>query len=196
MSTRELLPRAVDLVVAVVAAVGPDDLARPTPCREYDVRGLVNHVAGTTAWLERLGRRAAPDGDDPFGAKQDVTTGDWQALLVERIRAVGAGWADPAAWEGSIDGVSMPATMIGEMAFTEVLIHGWDLAAATGRHLEVDEAVASSAYRFVAGTAEMGRQMGTYGAEVSLPPGAATFDRALALAGRDPRWTPGGSARN
>lgn len=136
----------------VVLTLDSTQLERATPCGDYDVRGLVNHFAGTTAWLERMGRRTAADADDPFGAKQDVTPRDWQRLLVERVRAVGAAWADPAAWEGSIQGTAQAALAI------------------------------------VSETAEMGRQMGVYGAEVPVPSEATAFDRALGLAGRDPSW--------
>lgn len=187
---QELLPRAIEPVVAVLEALDPAGLQRPTPCRDYDVRGLVNHFAGTIAWLERMGRRVRADPDDPFGAQQDVTSGDWPALLVERVRAVGAAWADPGAWEGSIEGASMPAEFIGQMALVELLFHGWDLAVAGGQLLPVDEETAQAALDFVTETGEMGRQMGAYGAEVPVAPDAATFDRALGLAGRDPTWRP------
>lgn len=190
MDTRELLPGAFEPVVAVVETLGPDSLDRPTPCTDFDVRALVNHFAGTTAWIERVGRRAAPDADDPFGAKLDVTTGEWRALLVERIRAVGVAWADPAAWEGAVEGVGMPASMIGEMAVAEVLTHGWDLAAATGQPLKVDEDAATAVHRFMVETGELGRQGAAYGPEVAVPAEAPTFDRALGLSGRDPHWTP------
>lgn len=188
MNSGQLLPHALEPVAAVVKAADPDALQLATPCREYDVRGLVNHFAGTASWLDRMGRRAAPDADDPCGAKQDVTTEDWRALLVERIRAVGTTWADPQAWAGPIDGVQMPAAMIGEMAIAEVLMHGWDLAVATGQQLAVDERAAASAYRFMVETGEMGRQMGAYGPEVQVPADAPAFERALGLAGRDPQW--------
>lgn len=158
-NARELMPRAVAAVVAAVEAVGAGALERSTPCRAYDVRGLVNHFAGTTAWLERMGRRAAPDADDPFGVQQDVTSGEWEALLVERVRDVGAAWADPAAWEGGeIEGASMPARCIGEMALVELLFHGWDLAVASGQRPDIDEDVAAAALGFVTETGEMGRQ--------------------------------------
>jgi len=184
------MERAVEPVVAVVEGVKPDQLELSTPCRDYDVRGLINHFAGTTAWLERMGRRLPPDPDDPFGANSDVTTGGWQTLLAERIRAVAAAWAEPSAWEGSIEGVQMPATMIGNMALAELLIHGWDLAMATGQRVDYGDDAAQEVYRFAAETAEMGRQMGAYGAEVPVPSQAPAFDRALGLTGRDPGWTP------
>jgi uncharacterized protein (TIGR03086 family) len=187
MNARELMPRAVESVVAVLDA---DDLTAPTPCTDFDVRGLINHFAGTTHWLAQVGKRAPTDPDDPYGMKQDVTTGDWRPLLRDRVCGVGAAWADPSAWEGTIDAVQMPATMIGEMALVELLVHGWDLAAATGQQLVVDDEVGATVHRSIAGTAEMGRQMGAYGPEVEVPPDAPAFDRALGLAGRDPLWKP------
>jgi hypothetical protein len=84
MNARELMPRAVESVVAVLDA---DDLTAPTPCTDFDVRGLINHFAGTTHWLAQVGKRAPTDPDDPYGTKQDVTTGDWRALLRDRVHS-------------------------------------------------------------------------------------------------------------
>jgi uncharacterized protein (TIGR03086 family) len=187
MNARELMPRAVESAVAVVDA---DDLAAPTPCTEFDVRALVNHFAGTTHWLAQVGRRAATDPDDPYGTKQDVTTGDWRSLLRDRVRDVGAAWAEPSAWEGTVEAVQMQATMIGEMALVELLVHGWDLASATGQQLVVDDEVGAAVHRSIAETAELGQQMGAYGPEIEVPSDAPAFDRALGLAGRDPLWKP------
>ena len=190
VNARELMLPAADPVVAVVEAVKPDQLELRTPCSDYDLRGLINHFAGTTVWLERMGRRLPPDADDPFGANSDVTTGDWQTLLVARIRAVAAAWHEPSAWEGSIEGVQLPAAMIGDMALTELLIHGWDVAAATGQQVDYGDAAAREVHRCVAETAQLGRQMGAYGVEMPVSGDASVFDRTLGLAGRDPNWTP------
>lgn len=187
---RELLVRAVDPVVAVVDGIKPDQLGLPTPCSDYDVRSLINHFAGTTNWLELAGRRLPPDADDPFGANNDVTTGDWQTLLTARIRAVATAWDEPSAWEGSIEGSPLPASMIGSMALTELLMHGWDLAKATGQRVDYGDEAAREVHRFAVETAEMGRQIGAYGAEVPVSAQAPDFDRALGLTGRDPAWTP------
>ncbi|MGH3942709.1 MAG: TIGR03086 family metal-binding protein [Pseudonocardiaceae bacterium] len=190
MNPRELLVHAIDPVIAVVEGVKPHQLGLPTPCSDYDVRGLINHFAGTAGWLESMGRRLPPDADDPFGANKDVTTGNWQGLLATRIRAVAAAWDEPSAWEGSIEDIQMPAAMIGEMALIELLMHGWDLARATGQQVDYSNEAAYEAYRFAEETAEMGRKMGAYGAEVPVPNSAPAFDRALGLTGRDPNWTP------
>lgn len=187
MNARELMPRAIESVTAVVDA---DDLTAPTPCTDFDVRALINHFAGTTNWLAQVGRRSPIDADDPYGTKQDITAGDWRSLLTTRIRDVRAAWAEPAAWQGTIDAVQMPATMIGEMTLVELLLHGWDLASATGQQLAVDDELGAILHRSITETAEMGRQMGAYGPEVHVPESAPMFDRALGLAGRDPLWRP------
>lgn len=82
-----------------------------------------------------------------------------------------------------------PRTVLGEMALVEVAVHGWDVARALGRTLRLDPAVGAAVDRAVAASAALGRQMGAYGPEVTVPDGTTGLDRALARAGRDPRWT-------
>jgi len=70
------------------------------------------------------------------------------------------------------------------------LVHGWDLGRASGQRPEWDDDVLEFALDEVAKTADQGRAMGVYGAEVVVPDGASTLDRVLGLTGRDPRWKP------
>ncbi|MFD0508431.1 hypothetical protein ACFQ0G_47865 [Streptomyces chiangmaiensis] len=80
------------------------------------------------------------------------------------------------------------ARFIGGIVLGEWLLHGWDLAVATGQKLNVDDELAAALYEDIAGKAEMARRYGVFGPEVSVPPTAPLFDRALGLAGRDPSW--------
>ena len=82
----------------------------------------------------------------------------------------------------------MPAPMIGEMALAEMLLHAWDLAAATGQSLVVPDKIGRELRRSIEETAELGRSMGAYGVEVAVRAQASEFERALAASGRDPRW--------
>ncbi|MFE1851445.1 DinB family protein [Streptomyces sp. NPDC059489] len=82
----------------------------------------------------------------------------------------------------------MPAHFIGGIVLGEWLLHGWDLAVATGQKLNVDDELAAVLYEDIAGKAEMARQYGVFGPEVSVSPTAPLFDRALGMAGRDPSW--------
>ena len=74
------------------------------------------------------------------------------------------------------------------MAYAEILLHGSDIARATGTSLEVSDEGAAALRRTVAETAELGRQMGAYGDPVAVDPDATDFETALGSAGRDPAW--------
>jgi len=137
-----------------------------------------------------VGERQPLDPEDPYGARQDPSRGDWRRVLADNVVAVRQAWSQPAAWEGTVTmgQQQMPAPMIGEMALAEMLLHGWDLARATGQSLHVPDRVASELRRSIEETAEFGRSMGAYGDEVPVSDTAGEFDRALGASGRDPRW--------
>jgi uncharacterized protein (TIGR03086 family) len=87
-------------------------------------------------------------------------------------------------------GDPLPAALVGGMALGEIVLHGWDLARATGQSPTWDDDVVAFLYREVERTAELGRQVKAYGPEVPVPETAPPLDRALGLSGRDPNWTP------
>lgn len=190
MNTYNYLPSAGELVADVALKAGAAELDRATPCSEFELGKLVNHFAGTTAALTRAGRRIALDPDDPYGSKQDITTEDWSELLAANVTALADAWTDPSAWEGTVDlgNGPMPAETIGDMVLAELLLHGWDLSKSIGLTLAVPPDLGDELAKVVEPTSEMGRQYGTYGPLVELPPGAPGFDRALAMSGRDPAW--------
>lgn len=190
MIFRESFPTVAGAVIGVVHGAGHIELDAPTPCRDFDLRALINHVTGTTSALARVGRRLPLDADDPYGARLDPSRGDWQHELASNISDLAAVWSKPEAWEGTVDmgGGENPAVMIGEMAVAEILLHGWDLARATGQDLTVPEPLARELLRSVEQTAELGRSMGAYGPVVTVRADSGAFERALAASGRDPAW--------
>ncbi|MFP5284048.1 MAG: TIGR03086 family metal-binding protein [Actinomycetes bacterium] len=190
MTVRDLMPTAARRVAAVARGAAQADLHNPTPCTDFDLGTLVTHFAGTTSGMVRAARREALDPRNPWGAPPGLTEGDWASDLADNVEEVGQAWSDPEAWTGSVDlaGSSMPASMCGGMAFVEILLHGWDLAAASGQQLQLDPGVGEELRRVIAETAEHGRQMHAYGPEVPVPASADDFDHALGLAGRDPGW--------
>jgi len=190
MTVREFFPAAAGEVVRMIEHVHTDELTAATPCTELDLKGLVNHFTGTTAALARVGDRLPLDPDDPYGSQQDPSRGDWRQVLAGNVTAVARAWERPEAWDGTVEmgGPPMPAPMIGEMALAEILLHGWDLARATGQQLSVSDEVGSELLRAIEETAELGRTMGAYGPEVSVDRQATPFERALGASGRDPRW--------
>ena len=194
MSTRaEILAHAVRAVRPIVIGAADADLASATPCRQWRLAELAQHTLGTLAGLARLGRREALDADDPWGTP--TSEEPWSPRLVVRLDDLAEAWSAGGSWEGQVDmgGSSMPAPMVGDMVVAEVLLHGWDLARATGQRFQVSDEVAKELRRGIEETAEMGRQMGAYGPAVVVGDDATDLDRALGAAGRDPGWSPGTS---
>ena len=176
MQEHELIAVATPPTLAVIRAVRSDQLTAPTPCSEYDVQGLIGHLVHWGPALARASRHS--DGDAPPEAEAQI------GQLV-------AAWSVPGAWLGTttMGGPhEMPARMIGAMAIGEVVVHGWDLARATGQTVAWDEGLLDFLYDEVARTAELGREMQAYGAEVPVPEDAPVLDRMLGLTGRDPHW--------
>jgi uncharacterized protein (TIGR03086 family) len=184
---RHQLPPAAASVAAMLRGLGPQDLDRPTPCQEWRLGDLARHAVGTTTGLARIGRRLQL-GPDPW-AGRDVDATDWNTVLADNVEDVAAAWRDDAAWSGSVElGAELPATTIGEMAYAEILLHGWDIARSVGVELEVTAPMAAALRANIEETGELGRQLEAYGPQVEVAGDADDLEQALAGSGRDPRW--------
>ncbi|MFE9440411.1 TIGR03086 family metal-binding protein [Streptomyces sp. NPDC006602] len=194
MELAPLMGRASAVAVDVVRGIVPDDLDGPTPCTERTVRALVNHLVFWTAVLGHTAGIKQPPSDRVAEGHDFTAEPDWAEAYAVRSAATAAVWSDPRAWSGetSLTGRSaMPAPFVGGILLCEWLIHGWDLAVATGRQPAVDDDLAAAVYENVAARAETARRYGVFGPEVPVPATAPLFDRALGLAGRDPAWKRG-----
>ena len=191
MNLHPELTDAADAGARVVAGVQPSQLGDATPDTEWDVRTLLNHLLLWTAY--NFERRAhgemVPEEmmTRDFAADPDFAA----AYRAQLDRALDA-WADPAVWEKELNvmGSATPAADIAAMMLAELVLHGWDLAAATGQSYTVSDRAAAAALVAVEANAEMFRQYKGFAEPVSRPDGAAALGRALALSGRDPGWTP------
>ncbi|WP_219419456.1 TIGR03086 family metal-binding protein [Pseudonocardia nigra] len=178
---------------ALVAAARDVPLTAPTPCGDWDLRALLNHLLYWTPILAATGRRVAAEPAAPSEQEVDLVVADWPAALAASRADLVAAWSDPAAWTGtvSVGGPDeLPAPMIGGMVLGELVVHGWDLGRAVGREPQWPADVLAAAHEAMLGMAEQGREMGLFGPEVAVPAGASTLDRLLAASGREPGWTP------
>ncbi|PRX50506.1 uncharacterized protein (TIGR03086 family) [Prauserella shujinwangii] len=176
----------------VVLGVRPEQLAEPTPCAGYDVRGLLNHVLYWAPRLTAAARREPPPPSDGGEVAADLVTGDWQGRLGTLTDELVAALAAPGATEGTttMGGGELPAAMVAAMELCELVIHGWDLARATGQPFDCAPEAVAAAEEAMRGMAEQGRAMGVFGPEVPVRPEAGPLERTLALSGRDPSWRP------
>src|SRR5579864_2219376 len=135
------LNNAANACTAVVEGIKNDQLARRTPCSEWDVQGLMNHMIGSMTYLT-----ARAEGRDP-GTLQAATVSDRDEAvqqLAKGVRGAALAWAAPGALERKIQspmGEAAGAFMAG-ITLAEIVVHGWDLAKATGQRLLVGDALA------------------------------------------------------
>ena len=190
MAVHEHVHHLVSTLRPVVRGVPEEALDNPTPCSGWTVRDLANHLLGTSEAMRRIGVGDELDPDDPWGTAGDHMNEQWREELVARLEGLAGAWDTAAAFEGEAMGGQMPKQMVGQMAFAEVLLHGWDLARATGQTVVPDEGVVAAAAEVMAQIGEMGRQQGAFGTLVELPEGRDPLDQVLAQGGRDPGWTP------
>ena len=186
------LTPAAETLAALVEAVPPDALDGPTPNADYSLGDLVDHVgtlavAFADAATKTAGEyaAAAPEADAAhLGA-------DWQTRIPRDVRALAGAWQDPAAWTGmtAAGGFEMPGEVAGIVALDELVLHGWDVAAALGRPYPPDPASLDAVLPFVTESAGEGGG-GIFGPPVAVPDDAPLLDRVLGLAGRDPGWSP------
>jgi uncharacterized protein (TIGR03086 family) len=184
-----LMAAAAAEAARVVDGSTSTPLDSATPCTDWDQRTLHNHTILWTAYsAERraYGESAAEDlMSKDFTAGPDYA-GDYQAQLTKAVRA----WSGPEAWarELSVMGNAMKASDVGAMIIMETVLLGWDIARATGQDYHCDDQLARAVLATVSAQAGMFRQYQGFAAVVPVPDDAPDFDRALALAGRDPRW--------
>ncbi|MDT0307085.1 TIGR03086 family metal-binding protein [Streptomyces sp. DSM 44917] len=185
-------------VAGLLDGVGEDRLDDPTPCEEYRVRDLLRHLLGLTlafraAGRKELGEYTRTNPADPESRPPSLG-GDWRGRLREQLEGMAEAWRDPAAWEGTTEagGVTLPGAVAGQVGLNELLVHGWDLAVATGQPYACDEASARVSIALLSHeTDDADRDTsGIFGHVVPVPPDAPLLDRAIALSGRRPDWTP------
>jgi uncharacterized protein (TIGR03086 family) len=187
----DLGPAARELARLVVS-IRDDQLDERTPCAEYTLADLLDHVLGfTTAFIANAHKQPRP----PEASREvdgRLLPPDWQAELSKRLDELAAAWRDESAWQGKVSagGIDMSAEDNALVATEELVMHGWDVARATGQDFSVDDASLSAVDRFMELFGErIASGQGPYGPAVAVPDDASHLDRLLGATGRDPGWS-------
>ena len=166
-----------------VSAVRPEQWSNPSPCAKWSARDVVDHIVAMHGYmLSPLGRR--------LGSEVSVAADPLAAFRAARA-AVEEVLGDPALAGTRCETPTGPMTVedqIDQVVSDDLVLHGWDLARATGQDWEVPAAAAEQAGQFLAGFAAQGREMGLFAEPVPVVAHATALDRALGLSGRDPAW--------
>ena len=176
----ELQDGALDATGRVVAAIRPDQLALPTPCTEWNVRQLIEHLVEGNDMFARAANEGAAGHvvDDPFEA------------YAASSAAVRQAWRQPGVLEreATMPFGTVPGWVAVRMHFVDHLVHGWDLAKATGQDTAIDDRLATAAYEEMTAALEASsRGPGmAFGPEVACSRDAPVYERLVAFLGRRP----------
>jgi uncharacterized protein (TIGR03086 family) len=182
--------RMSDLVQGI-----PDDaLGAPTPCTDYTIAGLLDHIdrfaLGFTAAATKSESAQA---ESPAGDEARLGD-DWRTRIPQHLAALAPAWRTPDALDGMTQagGIPMPAAVAVVVALEELVVHGWDLARASGQpygssgdELEVVRGFISQ----FAGEGQEDLRGDAYKAPVKVPDSDSTLEHVVALSGRDPHWS-------
>jgi len=187
MDVLATMGRVLDRTGEVVDNVKPDQLGNSTPCTEWTVRDVINHITGgATMFAVCVEQGSVPDdllpklmGGDNLG---DDVNGSFHTAS-DRARAA---FGSPGALDKMVKLPfgEMPAGIALNIAIMDVMTHAVDIAKATGQTIDDDEILSTAL--------EVGRQLitddfrapGIFDAEQPAPPNASSADKLLAFAGR------------
>ena len=169
-----------------VEHIEADEWDRPTPCSDWDVRELVNHVCGEQLWaphlvdgetIEQVGDRYDGDvlGDDPRSTFQRSVHGSTAAFERADLDAI-----------VHLSFGDVPCAVYLEQMLTDAEVHGWDLAKGLGQPAELDPATAAWLLPRMQAQEQLIRDSGMFGTSVDVPDDADDATKLLALLGRDP----------
>jgi uncharacterized protein (TIGR03086 family) len=171
----DLYGRASEWTLSKVAGAA-EKLDATTPCDEWNVRELMNHMLETQKYFVSAarGNDASPPSSNPPELLGDDPMADFEHGRAETLSTFGA------------DGVIEKTGPSLGIAFSDQLLHGWDLAKATGQDATMPEGLPEAAYEMIHGRFTDEQRKGVFKPEVSAAPNASAQDKLLAYTGRNP----------
>ena len=177
--------RALAATRVIVAGIGDDQWSLPTPCAEWNVREVVNHIVSGNLWAAELsrGKTIAEVGDRLDG---DVLGSDPLAAYDASAAAASAAFAAPGAMEApcAVSYGPVPGEIYAGHRFVDVLIHGWDAAVGTGQDTHLDPELVDVCWEIVEPQADLLTGSGMFATDVDAPPTADRETALLAVLGR------------
>lgn len=182
----QLLTRA-EAIGALIAGMSPDQVDAPTPCADWDVRGLLNHLVGAAHLYGSVfaGQAPAASEEHPGDLIGSDPAGAWAGACAVFI----AGVDSPGALERPIPTPvgALPGAVMLEVLKFDLLVHAWDLARATGQSFDPPASAVEESMQVARMliSSEM-RDGGMFAAEVVPGADASAIDRLAAFSGRQP----------
>jgi uncharacterized protein (TIGR03086 family) len=196
---RPIFDRAIATGGAVIAGVRPDQFTNPTPCTEMDVRAMLTHLVGVLDRIAALGR-----GEDPFAVTERPVPDDrWSAAWTTSAHHAAEAWREDHVLEQpmALPWIQGNGADVLISYFSELTVHTWDLATATGQHPDWDDTVVTMAlgagdilpaenrralFEQISSAMGLDTVAIPFAEAVPVPDDAPAIDRLVAWNGRDP----------
>ncbi|MDP5226547.1 MULTISPECIES: TIGR03086 family metal-binding protein [Arthrobacter] len=177
MSLLNSAEASLAVLLDVLRRVTPDDLDKPTPCSEYTVAQLTDHLAGS---LISIGTAVGGTPVDRKDAGLEDRIAGLSQTAVEAFTHRGT--------DGTVDiAGGIPAVVAGQILNIEFLVHAWDYATACGLPLQVAEELSANVETLARRTITDGvRQGGSFAGELNVSETAGSLERLIAFTGRQP----------
>ena len=183
---------AADRTAKLVTSVADEQLVLPTPCPDRRLGDLIDHVGSLSRAFLASARKEAADRNGPPPTPSAANLGPaWRDQIAADLNALAEAWQAPDAWEGftRAGGIDLPAEVAGLVVLDELVVHGWDIAVASGQPYQPDVPEVEAAMSFVTSFAAP-RDGSLFGPVVPVADTAPPLDRLVGLTGRDPHWQP------
>jgi len=188
------LEPATRVVAALVTGVRDEQLSAPTPCAGTSLGDLLDHVDSFSRAFTGAARKSASEAAPPPKANAANLGDDWRTRIPQRLAELAESWRDAAAWEGMTraGGLDMPGEIAAAVAADEVVLHGWDVAVASGQAYQPPSEMVEIAHDFVQNVVARNPDgtPGLFGPPVPVADDAPLLARLLGLSGRHPDWRP------
>jgi uncharacterized protein (TIGR03086 family) len=180
-----LLERAIGYTLGSLQLVTPDVIAKPTPCRDWDLKALLAHMNDSLIALQEavdIGQvQLARQAGEP-----DPTVDPVAALRSRACRLLGAWTSMDGIDPVSIGGARVSTSIVTRAGAIEIAIHGWDVAQGCGHCRPLPPSLAEVLLACAPALVTDADRPARFAEAVDIPPWAGPGDRLLALLGRDP----------
>lgn len=185
MTTGDLYVKAMSATSAYLDSVRAEQWRNATPCSEWNVRDIANHIIGENLWAAELlpGKSIEEVGNRLDG---DLAGGDPAAAYRASVQAATLACTAPGSMEATCHlsfGDYSGADYAGQLLL-DTVVHGWDIARATGQDTRPDDELVTACLPIAEEMTAQFRSAGVFGENLPVSPDADAQTRLLAIMGR------------
>jgi uncharacterized protein (TIGR03086 family) len=184
-----VLKPACGQMIELLAGVADTPLSSPSPCADFTVGELIDHVDHVSRLFTALALHDAEGLRDPStGPIRAHDDTNWCESVGLHMRRLGSAWDDPEAWQGkgNLPGSNLSNETWGKITLTEIVVHGWDIAKATGQPFDLPETTLRTCLNHVANFVPNAPNPALWKHPLCVSSDARLIDRIVAITGRIP----------